>query len=93
MSYLITLFDEETIVVSDEQGLQIQAAKVREVKNIRIGEDLYATGAIAKIKKIKPLSGQPEIGREFPPMLDEPLVKKETIERVKKELKQKFNWK
>lgn len=96
MKYLVKFWDKHEMIVSEKIGKQIQLAKEGKDKNgnsiivdrIYIGESQYELKAISYVEALKPERYQP-LQLQAP---NNP-VKKETLERLKKEMAARFNWK
>ena len=87
MKYLIKFWDGHSIRVSKKVGEQIKIAKVNKIDCIKIGEAVYDIKAISYIEPIKE-----EPTNLLPEKTGNP-VQKETLDRMKRQLSEKFNWK
>ena len=87
MKYLIKFWDKKELVVSEAVGEQVKQAKLLDIGAISIDNALYETKAISYIEPLK---------ENKTPALPEPsgpAVSKETLDKMKKELAEKFGWK
>lgn len=88
MKYLVKFWDKHEKIVSEKAGNQIKLAKEKNIERIKIGDALYETKAISYIEPIKI-----EVPKPLQLQAPSNTVKKETIERLKKEMAARFNWK
>lgn len=88
MNYLLKFWDGHELVVSEKVGEQIKMAKEKSIGIVKINEAMYETKAISYIEPMRD-KGTPTPLLEAPPNP----VKKETIERLKKEMAERFGWK
>jgi len=91
-TYTITFFDKSFVAVDETVAKGAIHAMNTGIKNIQIGGNMYAVSGISKIEKNKDQIAGPDkdyVQIEGP---DNP-VRKETLERMKKELAEKFGWK
>ena len=87
MRYLIKFWDKHHLIVSDKVATQIKIAKEKKIECIKIENALYE---MKSISYIEPLTEQ-QNDNLLPEKIESP-VKKETLEKIKKELANKFNW-
>ncbi len=87
MRYLIKFWDKHHLIVSDKVATQIKIAKEKKIECIKIENALYE---MKSISYIEPLTEQ-QNDNLLPEKIESP-VKKETLEKIKKELVNKFNW-
>jgi|TARA_Y100000296_G_scaffold29578_1_gene34415 hypothetical protein len=87
MKYLIKFWDKKSLVVSEKVGEQVKNAKENGTGCIRIDQALYEVKAISYIEPIKEKMEKNLLPEHVP----DP-VKKETLERMKKEMSERFNW-
>lgn len=88
MKYLIKFWDKHELVVSEKIGEQLQLAKLKKIECVKIDNALYELKAISYIEPIK----ETQTHNLLPERITNP-VRKETIERVTRELVKKFSWK
>lgn len=87
MKYLVKFWDKHELVVSDKAGEQIKIAKQKKIECIKIGEALYEMKAISYIEPVKE-----QLEENLLPERVENPVKKETLEKINREIAEKFNW-
>jgi len=84
--YLITFFDRTTKKINDSSATKIIKAKSSNTGTVTMMGGIYDLKSIAKIEPII------EEKKYLPYKIEKNKVKKETIERITKELSQKYNW-
>ena len=87
MKYLLKFWDKKQMIVSAEDGEKVMYAKEKKIDCVRINGGVYETKAISYIEPIK--EDQKNL---LPEKIHDP-VKKETLDKMKKKLSEKFNWK
>lgn len=92
-NYLIKFFDKEAIAVTEQEAEKIMNLIDQGNTHFRLNGEMYTCSSITRIVKEKSVGG---------PYLSTPTVllsapanpvKKETFERVKREMAAKFGWK
>ena len=90
-NYTVTFFDKSFVAVTATQAKAVMETMNAGIKNIQINGNMYAVSSISKVEKNKDeIAGGYNSQQLTAP---ENLVKKETIERMKKELSNKFGYK
>lgn len=91
MSYLVKFYDNHTIIVSDQEGEKLKEARfpkfptLNNIKTFSIRDNNYSVSTIDRIERI-------QTEKKFNSALSAPPVSKEVLDRVSKELKNRFNW-
>ncbi len=86
MKYLLKFWDKKKLTVCEEDGEKVKLAKENKIECVRIAGGIYETKAISYVEPIK------ENKVPLLPERTEDPVKKATLDRVKKEIAERFNW-